>query len=185
MLCRGSRLRVYCEFSSNVESVDGIAINDKKLNASDVDLSNSDIIIVCDKLDTGYNDPDLVAMYLDRKVKGSKAVQLMSRLNRIRQLKRETLVIDFVNHPFFIAEDFAPFWSSQTALSDIAVKLRCSANVLLNVMGHSIWHQGVNDIVKAIISMNMDTYNMIFGGLKKYLDASTSKKMQHCCLPYR
>jgi type I restriction enzyme R subunit len=57
-------------------------VNENELNGH-VSLELADIIIVCDKLDTGYNDPNLNAMYIDRFIRSSiHMVQLLSRLNR-------------------------------------------------------------------------------------------------------
>ena len=55
------------------------------------------VMIVANKFQTGFNQPKLVAMYLDKKVSGVEAVQTLSRLNRTYPGKDETYVIDFVN----------------------------------------------------------------------------------------
>jgi type I restriction enzyme R subunit len=52
---------------------------------------------LANKFQTGFNQPKLVAMYLDKKVSGVEAVQTLSRLNRTYPGKDETYVIDFVN----------------------------------------------------------------------------------------
>ena len=57
------------------------------------------VMIVANKFQTGFNQPKLVAMYLDKKVSGVEAVQTLSRLNRTYPGKDETYVIDFVNDP--------------------------------------------------------------------------------------
>lgn len=55
------------------------------------------VMIVANKFQTGFNQPKLVAMYLDKKLSGVEAVQTLSRLNRTHPGKDETYVIDFVN----------------------------------------------------------------------------------------
>lgn len=64
------------------------------------------IMIVANKFQTGFNQPKLVAMYLDKKVSGVEAVQTLSRLNRTYPGKDETYVIDFVNEAETILEAF-------------------------------------------------------------------------------
>ena len=63
-------------------------------------------MIVANKFQTGFNQPKLVAMYLDKKISGVEAVQTLSRLNRIYPGKDETYIIDFVNEPQTILDAF-------------------------------------------------------------------------------
>lgn len=64
------------------------------------------VMIVANKFQTGFNQPKLVAMYLDKKISGVEAVQTMSRLNRTYPGKDATYVIDFVNEPQTILDAF-------------------------------------------------------------------------------
>lgn len=64
------------------------------------------VMIVANKFQTGFNQPKLVAMYLDKKISGVEAVQTLSRLNRTYPGKDETYVIDFVNEPQTILDAF-------------------------------------------------------------------------------
>lgn len=67
------------------------------------------VMIVANKFQTGFNQPKLVAMYLDKKVSGVEAVQTLSRLNRTYSGKDETYVIDFVNDPKTILDAFKQY----------------------------------------------------------------------------
>lgn len=67
------------------------------------------LMIVANKFQTGFNQPKLVAMYLDKKLSGIEAVQTLSRLNRIYPGKDKTFVIDFVNKPETIREAFTQY----------------------------------------------------------------------------
>lgn len=67
------------------------------------------VMIVANKFQTGFNQPKLVAMYLDKKVSGVEAVQTLSRLNRTYPGKDETYVIDFVNDPKTILDAFKQY----------------------------------------------------------------------------
>ena len=64
---------------------------------NEFEKSEYNVMIVANKFQTGFNQPRLVAMYLDKKVSGVEAVQTLSRLNRTYPGKDETYVIDFVN----------------------------------------------------------------------------------------
>lgn len=67
------------------------------------------VMIVANKFQTGFNQPKLVAMYLDKKISGIEAVQTLSRLNRTYPGKDETYVIDFVNEPQTILDAFKTY----------------------------------------------------------------------------
>ena len=56
------------------------------------------ILLVADKYQTGFDQPLLHTMYVDKKLSGVKAVQTLSRLNRTCQGKEDTFVLDFVNN---------------------------------------------------------------------------------------
>ena len=56
-----------------------------------------DILIVAEKYQTGFDEPLLHTMFVDKKLSGVKAVQTLSRLNRTARGKQDTFVLDFVN----------------------------------------------------------------------------------------
>ena len=66
------------------------------------------IMLVANKFQTGFDQPLLVAMYVDKKLSGVSAVQTLSRLNRTAVGKDQTFVLDFVNKPEEILESFKP-----------------------------------------------------------------------------
>lgn len=68
------------------------------------------ILVVAEKYQTGFDEPLLHTMFVDKKLKGIKAVQTLSRLNRTCNGKDDTLVIDFVNEATDIQEAFRPFY---------------------------------------------------------------------------
>ncbi|KAG3197272.1 hypothetical protein PC128_g6968 [Phytophthora cactorum] len=86
-------------------------VTEQTLNNRSVTLAISDVVIVCDKLDTGYNEPLLACMYVDRYLRSSAhTVQLLSRLNRRHKHKPSVHVLDFANHAAQIRRSFADFW---------------------------------------------------------------------------
>ncbi|OCR03549.1 DEAD/DEAH box helicase [Helicobacter pullorum] len=67
-------------------------------------------LIVAEKYQTGFDEPLLHTMYVDKKLSGVNAVQTLSRLNRICKDKEDTCVLDFVNSHEEIAESFSTFY---------------------------------------------------------------------------
>lgn len=67
-------------------------------------------LIVADKFQTGYDEPLLHTMYVDKPLSSIKAVQTLSRLNRAHPEKRDTFVLDFVNEPEAIQKAFEPYY---------------------------------------------------------------------------
>lgn len=73
------------------------------------EMSEYRVMIVANKFQTGFNQPKLVAMYLDKKLSGVEAVQTLSRLNRTYPGKDQTFVIDFANDPQTIIDAFKSY----------------------------------------------------------------------------
>ena len=78
------------------------------------------LLIVANKFQTGFDQPLLVAMYVDKRLAGVNAVQTLSRLNRTFPGKTDTFVLDFVNDPEEILASFAPYYRTAqlSAVSD-------------------------------------------------------------------
>jgi type I restriction enzyme, R subunit len=77
------------------------------------------VMLVANKFQTGFDQPLLSAMYVDKKLSGVAAVQTLSRLNRTHRTaggeqKRKTFVIDFVNKPEDIRTAFEPYFTNAT-----------------------------------------------------------------------
>lgn len=74
------------------------------------DTDEFHILLVANKFQTGFDQPKLVAMYVDKRLAGVSAVQTLSRLNRMYPGKKETFVLDFVNDPEEIRRSFEPYY---------------------------------------------------------------------------
>ena len=74
-------------------------------------------LIVANKFQTGFNEPLLHTMYVDKGLSDIKAVQTLSRLNRSHPDKKDTFILDFVNDPAVIKEAFDRYYKT-TILSD-------------------------------------------------------------------
>lgn len=111
-------------FSGKVE-VDGVEYSEPAINRfkeevlkDKFDSEDYQVLIVANKYQTGFNQPKLVAMYVDKKLKGVAAVQTLSRLNRIiKGYNKKTFILDFKNSYKDINKAFAPYYRV-TILSD-------------------------------------------------------------------
>jgi Type I site-specific restriction-modification system, R (restriction) subunit and related helicases len=72
------------------------------------------MLIVANKFQTGFDEPLLYAMYLDKKLAGVAAVQTLSRLDRIYEGKEEPVVLDLANDPDTIEHAFEPYYGHTT-----------------------------------------------------------------------
>jgi type I restriction enzyme R subunit len=77
------------------------------------------ILVVAEKYQTGFDQPLLHTMYVDKRLAGIQAVQTLSRLNRIHPGKDDTFVLDFVNETKEILDAFQPYYE-QTSIAEQA-----------------------------------------------------------------
>ena len=76
-----------------------------------------DVLVVAEKYQTGFDEPLLHTLVVDKKLKDVKAVQTLCRVNRIHQDKEDTYILDFVNKPEDIQKAFERFYT-ETSLSE-------------------------------------------------------------------
>jgi type I restriction enzyme, R subunit len=74
------------------------------------DSNEYQVLLVAEKYQTGFDQPLLHTMYVDKRLAGIQAVQTLSRLNRTHPLKEETFILDFVNDPEEIREAFKVYF---------------------------------------------------------------------------
>lgn len=119
-------LKALVAFSGELH-VDGNTYTEAELNGfgeselpKRFDTPEYQILIVAEKYQTGFDQPKLSGMYIDKKLAGLQAVQTLSRLNRIYQGKERTFILDFQNTTDDIKEAFRPFYevSNLEAVSD-------------------------------------------------------------------
>ena len=105
------------------------------------DSDDYQVMIVANKFQTGFDQPKLCAMYVDKKLGGVECVQTLSRLNRTYLGKETTFVLDFFNDPKEILDAFQPYYqtaqladvSDPNLIFDLAEKLRAA--------GIFTWHE--------------------------------------------
>ena len=101
----------YVESSMNIDENGKYITSDKKFRKA-FRSSKYNILVVADKYQTGFDEPFLHSMYVDKKLSGVNAVQTLSRLNRTAYGKDDTFVLDFENTDEEIKESFQPFYES-------------------------------------------------------------------------
>ncbi len=106
----------YTEPGMNSDVVSGRPISEKQLPGR---FSSSDyqVLLVANKYQTGFDQPLLMAMYVDKRLDGVQAVQTLSRLNRMVPGKESPFVLDFVNEAENIYGAFKPYYDA-TSLQD-------------------------------------------------------------------
>ncbi|HYF81911.1 MAG TPA: type I restriction endonuclease [Clostridia bacterium] len=129
------------------KTADGKIIKEKQLP----EYFNSDefnMLIVAEKYQTGFDEPLLHTMFVDKKLSGVKAVQTLSRLNRTMPSKEDTFVLDFVNTAEEIKEAFEPYYQG-TILSEEA-----SPNIIYGIKNtldeYHLWQQSEIEIFAKI-----------------------------------
>lgn len=120
---RKSPYRAIVAFSGE-HTYGGVNVSESSLNgfpAKDIpDKIQEDpyrFLICADKFQTGYDEPLLHTMYVDKPLAGIKAVQTLSRLNRAHPQKHDVFVLDFQNNTKTISEAFSDYYRT-TVLSD-------------------------------------------------------------------
>ena len=116
-------LKALVAFSGELE-VDGVVWTEATANGfaetelpRRFDTEDYRLLVVAEKYQTGFDQPKLVAMYVDKKLAGLQAVQTLARLNRTCPDKDRTFVLDFQNTTEEIKTAFAPYFEV-TALEE-------------------------------------------------------------------
>lgn len=109
---------------------DGSTIKENQLKA-DFHTDDFSMLIVAEKYQTGFDEPLLHSMFVDKKLSGVKAVQTLSRLNRTCSGKEDTFILDFVNTKEEIEEAFKPYYESTILDKEINVNLIYDTRTLL------------------------------------------------------
>jgi type I restriction enzyme R subunit len=120
---RKSPFQAIVAFSGEYE-YEGVKVTEASLNKFSSNEITDQIqedpyrfLICADKFQTGYDEPLLHSMYVDKHLAGVKAVQTLSRLNRAEPRKHDVFVLDFLNDADTIQEAFKPYYRT-TILSE-------------------------------------------------------------------
>ena len=156
----------HTESSLNVRK-DGTHISEDQTKAEFHE--NFNVLIVAEKYQTGFDEPLLHTMIVDKKLRGVKCVQTLSRLNRICPGKNDTFILDFVNTAEDIQDAFQPFYQETSLSQEVNVDLIYKLQKEL----HDYNLYSMNDIEAF--------YNIYYSGKKQ--DNTTMGKMSSALKP--
>ena len=159
-------LKALVAFSGDLE-IDGITWSETTANGFPetelpmrFDTKEFQLLVVAEKYQTGFDQPKLVAMYVDKKLAGLQAVQTLSRLNRTYSEKDKTFILDFQNENEEIKEAFAPYFET-TALEE-----RTDLNQIYDLEhkisgSHYIIKKEVEDFAAGFFKGNLTTHDRL------------------------
>ena len=152
-------------FSGSVE-YNGVEYTEPQLNSTEeLKISESalpmyfasdlfNVLIVADKYQTGFDEPLLHSMFVDKRLKGVKAVQTLSRLNRCCKGKIDTFVLDFANTAESIKDSFLPFYEDTWLGDDIDVNI--VYKYINDLKAFHLWSEDSEDKVFEVYSKTQD-----------------------------
>lgn len=130
------------------------------------------ILVVADKFQTGYDQPLLHTMYVDKVLTDVKAVQTLSRLNRCHPKKLDTFVLDFANDAESIQEAFQRYYkttilSKETdpnKLNDLFIEIE-AANIYteddVRELNELYWSGAEREMLDPIIDQSVDQFKLL------------------------
>jgi type I restriction enzyme, R subunit len=153
---KGNPFQIAIAFSGK-KTIDGIEYSEDSLNGfpekDTRDKFNEDefkILVVANKYLTGFDQPKLTAMYVDKKLQGVLAVQALSRLNRaadkLGKKTEDLFVLDFFNSVEDIKDSFDPFYTATSLNSATDVNVLHEIKGVLDDVGVYEWYE-VEDFV--------------------------------------
>ena len=128
------------------------------------DTDDYQVLIVAEKFQTGFDQPLLHTMYVDKVLTGLNAVQTLSRLNRIRADKTDTFVLDFRNEAEDIQEAFAPWFERTEAIPT-------DPNLLWDAHRKLMYHEVIRDeevpvaVAELLAGKNVANHEKVYASL--------------------
>jgi type I restriction enzyme R subunit len=131
------------------------------------------VLIVAEKFQTGFDQPLLHTMYVDKKLEGVKAVQTLSRLNRTHAGKTDTFVLDFANKADDIQLAFKAFY-------DVTVTEPTDPNLLYNASARIDGYQVIDSadvaaLVSAYLGLSADAKDSAHAALYKFTEPARDR----------
>lgn len=158
----GNPFKVLIAFSGN-KSVDGIEYTEASLNGfgenetrDKFDNDEYRLLVVANKYLTGFDQPKLCTMYIDKKLQGVLAVQALSRLNRsadkLGKKTEDLFILDFFNSVDDIKDSFDPFYTSTTLNQATDVNVLHELKSTLDESGIYEWQEEVVEFTNMYFS---------------------------------
>ena len=135
------------------------------------------LLLVADKYQTGFDQPLLHTMYVDKKLSGVKAVQTLSRLNRMCAGKEDTFVLDFTNDTDDILNSFQPYYELTS------IKENSDPNYLYDLKGeiekaNIIWESEINNFCNVFFKSAKSLSISEQSKLNAYIDPAVERFKQ-------
>lgn len=132
------------------------------------------VLLVAEKYQTGFDEPLLHTMFVDKRLSGVKAVQTLSRLNRTCFGKEDTFVLDFVNTAEEIQTAFSPYYEEAT------IEETTDANIVYDLKakldGYRVyWESDIEAFSKTFFKPTKKQGNIDFGALNSFLDPAVDR----------
>ncbi len=170
LAARGHPFKALVAFSGTVKD-GGIEYTEAGMNgfpeartARTFKLDEYKILVVAEKFQTGFDQPLLHTMYVDKRLKGLHAVQTLSRLNRVHPpAKTETFVLDFANEAEEIQKAFEPYYEA-TILSE-ATDPNLLYDLQTRLDGYGVYSTGEVDAFAGVYFSPKGTQARLFAAL--------------------
>lgn len=132
------------------------------------------LLLVAEKYQTGFDQPLLHTMYVDKKLSGVKAVQTLSRINRTCPLKTETFVLDFVNSRKDIEDAFQDYYQ-ETSVSETTDPntIYDIKNMLDSFMVYT--DSEIDAFAKVFFKVTKNQANIDLGKLNSFIDPAVDR----------
>lgn len=171
---KGNPFQIAIAFSGK-KTIDGIEYTEESINGfpekDTRDKFNEDdfrILVVANKYLTGFDQPKLTAMYVDKKLQGVLAVQALSRLNRaadkLGKKTEDLFVLDFFNSVDDIKASFDPFYTATSLNSATDVNVLHEIKGVLDEVGVYEWYEVEDFVTKYFNKVNAELLSPIIDG---------------------
>lgn len=142
----------HTEASLNLDEEGRYINTDKKFRAA-FHSSRYNILVVANKYQTGFDEPLLHSMYVDKKLRDITAVQTLSRLNRTTSGKMSTFVLDFTNTDEDIQKAFMPYYEETMLMGD--TDLNYVYDLRSKIKGYMLYnYEDINAYIKLMSSQS-------------------------------
>lgn len=173
-------LGVLVAFSGTVED-DGAEYTEEQLNQTpEAELPERfatgeyQLLLVAEKYQTGFDQPLLHTMYVDKKLHGVKAVQTLSRINRMHPGKTDTFVLDFVNSAEDIQKSFQDYYISTGITEETDPNIVYDLDHFL--ASYHLWtDKEIEGFAKVFFTEQKKQTNLDFSKLNAYLDPAVGR----------
>ncbi|MDV7870705.1 type I restriction enzyme subunit R domain-containing protein [Enterococcus faecalis] len=132
------------------------------------------VLIVAEKYQTGFDEPLLQTMYVDKPLSGVKAVQTLSRLNRTCPGKSDTFILDFVNETEEIKKAFQPYYETTALESETDPNLLYELKDTIDQY-EIVTLEELDTVASLVMSGNLESSATVQGKLNSIIDKGVER----------